>query len=65
VIEQLPLLEPITTRTDRTRARCHKTLAHDFRPRAQHGFVVERVIFGFGAVYLSSLAFDVVRMLTS
>jgi hypothetical protein len=34
------------------------------RPREQKRFVVERAVFlGFGAIYLSSLAFDVMRML--
>ena len=62
--EQLPFLAPDTNRSDRTRARCHKALARRFRPREQRRFVIERGLFlGFGAIYLSSLALNVVRML--
>jgi len=66
VIEQLPLLVPSAARTDRTRARCHKQLARHFRPRAPQRFAVERAVFiALGAIYLSSLALDVVRVFSS
>ena len=64
MIEQLPLLVPDTHRSARTRARCRKTLARRSRPREQQRFVVERALcLGLGAIYLSSLALNVVRML--
>lgn len=63
MIEQLPLLVPDPKRSDRTRARCHKKMVRD-RSRGQRRFAVERAVFlGFGTIYLSSLAFDVMRML--
>ncbi len=63
MIEQLPLLAPNSTRTDRTRARCHKKLARLSRPRER--FLVERaVLLSFGTIYLSSLALAVARMMT-
>jgi hypothetical protein len=63
MIEQLPLLVPDPTRIARTRARCHKKMVRD-RSRGQRRFAVERAVFlGIGAIYLSSLAFDVMRVL--
>jgi hypothetical protein len=63
MIEQLPLLVPDPKRSARIRARCHKKMVRD-RSRGQRYFAVERAVFlGFGAIYLSSLAFDVMRML--
>jgi hypothetical protein len=66
MIEQLPSLTPDTTRNARTIARCHDTLN---RRRAgaitAAQYVIERnTLLGFGALYLSSLAFDVIRILT-
>jgi hypothetical protein len=65
MIEQLPALIPNPQRSDRTLARCRKKMAQQVRAREQKTFAVERAVFlGFGVIYLSSLAFDVVRMLT-
>jgi hypothetical protein len=64
MIEQLPLLAPNSTRTDRTRARCHQKLARLSRPCDQKRFLVERaVLLSFGTIYLSSLALAVARMM--
>ena len=64
MIEPLPALLPDPRRRGRTLARCHKKMALQVRARQQKHFVVERAVcLGFGAIYLSSLAFDVVRML--
>jgi hypothetical protein len=67
VIEHLPGLRPDTARSARTIARCHDTL--DRRRagrRAAARYVAERnALLGFGAIYLSSLAFAIVRVLTS
>ena len=64
MIDQLPQLVPDANRTQRTRARCQKKLARHFRPREPRRFVVERALFlSFGAIYLSSLALNVLRML--
>lgn len=65
VIEQLPMLEPSTSRADRTRVLCHRKLARHIQPRAHKRFVVERaILLSFGALYLSSLALDAIRILT-
>jgi hypothetical protein len=67
MIEQLPSLTPDTTRHARTIARCHEQLQRR-RASAQSAarYVIERnALLGFGAIYLSSLAFDVVRVLLS
>jgi len=67
MIEQLPSLTPDAARTARTLARCHHQLRRR-RDEAQVGArdVVERnALLGFGVIYISSLAFDLVRMLTS
>ena len=65
MIEQLPSLTPDTARNARTIARCHDRL--DRRragPRAPARFTIERnALLGFGAIYLSSLAIDVIRIL--
>ena len=66
MIEQLPSLAPNPTRNARTIARCHDELD---RRRANSVAVVryafERsALLGFGALYLSSLAIDVIRVLT-
>lgn len=65
MIEQLPALASDHARSARTRARCHDTMA---RRRAEGQAVarynVERnALLGFGVIYLSSLAFNVVRIL--
>jgi hypothetical protein len=64
MIEQLSLLEPSSSRSIRTRARCHQQLERQRRPVTPRGYRVERaVLLGFGAIYLSSLATDVLRIL--
>ena len=64
MIEQLPLLAPDSSRAERTRARCHEKLARLSRPRAPRRLRLERAaVLGFGAIYLSSLAFDVLHVL--
>jgi len=64
MIEQLAPLAPDANRAERTRARCHKKLIHAARPREQRRFAVERGLFlCFGVLYLTSVAFDVVRVL--
>ena len=66
MIEHLPSLTSDTARTARTIARCHDKL--DRRragPRAATRYTIERnALLGFGAIYLSSLAFDMIRILT-
>jgi hypothetical protein len=66
MIERLPSLSPDSSRTARTIARCHDKL--DRRLASAHSaarFVIERnALLGFGVIYLSSLAFDVVRIFT-
>lgn len=65
MIEQLPELTPDTLRSARTLARCHRALDRR-RADAQAAarFAVERtVLFGFGVVYLSSLAFNILRVM--
>jgi hypothetical protein len=62
MIEQLPILVPSAARRERTRARCHRALVRHAQPPPPH-FAIERALcLGFGAIYLSTLAFDVVRM---
>ena len=64
MIDQLPALTPAPGRADRIRARCHKKLARQARTKSRKPLAVERaLVLGFGAVYLSSIAFDVVRVL--
>jgi len=66
MIELLPSLAPDSSRTARTITRCHDTLDRR-RASAQSAarYVIERnALLGFGVVYLSSLAFDVVRIFT-
>lgn len=66
MIEHLPSLTPDPTRNARTIARCHDELD---RRRANSAavapYAIERnALLGFGALYLSSLALDVIRILT-
>ena len=64
MIEQLPHLAPNSTRSERTRARCHKKIARLNRPRAARSFRIERaVVLGLGAVYLYSLTLSVLQVL--
>lgn len=64
MIEHLPQLSPDAARSERTRARCRQALIRQARPRAHRRFVVERALFlGASAIYLSSLALGVVRVL--
>ena len=64
MIEHLPQLTPDAARSERTRARCRQTLIRQARPRGVKRLGVERAIFlGFSAIYLSSLALNVVRVL--
>lgn len=63
--EQLATLAPNATRVARTLARCHDRLDRrraDVRAAAR--YAVERnALLGFGAIYLSSVAFNVLRVL--
>lgn len=65
MIEQLPSLIPDSTRSAKTLARCHQTLDRrraDVKASAR--FALERnALLGFGALYLSSLVFNAVRVL--
>ena len=65
MIEPLPSLTPDTTRNARTIARCHDTLDRRRASAAAAAqYVVERnALLGFGVLYLSSLAFNVIRVL--
>jgi hypothetical protein len=64
MIDQLPSLLPDPSRASRTRARCHKKLSSLARPREQRRFAAERGLFlAFGAVYLSSIAVDLLPVL--
>jgi hypothetical protein len=65
MIEQLPPLTPDAGRLARTMGRCHHRLARrSARSRAAARFAIERnALLGFGAVYLSSLALDMIRVL--
>jgi hypothetical protein len=74
MIDRLPSLAPNAARTARTLARCHTRLAlkkrHEpaspervARRRARH-YVIERsALLGFGVIYLSLLAFNVLQVL--
>lgn len=65
MIEQLPSLTPDAARNARTIARCRDRLDRR-RADVQAGtrYVLERnALLGFGAIYLSSLAFVAVRVL--
>ena len=65
MIEPLQSLTPDTTRGARTIARCHQQLDRR-RAGAQSDarYVIERdALLGFGAIYLSSLALALVRVL--
>ena len=67
MIEHLRSLTPDSTRSARTIARCHHKL--DRRragaPAAARYAIERNALLGFGALYLSSLAFDVVRIFLS
>jgi hypothetical protein len=66
MIQRLPTLAPDSSRHARTVARCHDKLDRR-RASAQSAarYVIERnALLGFGVIYLSSLAFDVVRIFT-
>jgi len=67
MIEHLPLLTPDTPRNARTIALCHDVLnRRRAGARAAARYVVERnALLGFGAIYLSSLAFAAVRVFFS
>lgn len=66
MIEQLAQLEPSSSRSERTRARCHKQLERLRPPTVRKHYRLERaVVFGFGAIYLSSMAAAMVLILTS
>ncbi|MBY0492979.1 MAG: hypothetical protein K2Y23_02075 [Cyanobacteria bacterium] len=67
MIEHLPPLTPDATRNARTLARCHDTLdRRRATARAAARYAVERnALLGFGAIYLSSLAFNVMRVFFS
>jgi hypothetical protein len=65
MIEHLPSLAPNPTRNARIIARCHDALD---RRRANSAavarYALERnALLGFGALYLSSLAISVIRIL--
>jgi hypothetical protein len=65
MIEQLPALAPDPARTVNTLARCHDTLngrRADARAMAQ--YALERnALLGFGVIYMSAVAFNVLRVL--
>ena len=65
MIEQLPSLTPDATRKIRTVARCHHQLnRRRADARAATRYALERnALLGFGAIYLSSLAFIAVQVL--
>lgn len=64
MIEQLPTFVPNPERSDRTRARCHERMARQVQARDQKLFAIERaVVVGVSAIYLSAVAFDVMRLL--
>jgi len=65
MIEQLPSLTPDDARHARTRGRCHDKLNRrraDVQAPAR--YVLERnALLGFGAIYLSTLAFTALQVL--
>jgi len=65
MIEQLPSLTPDATRNTRTLARCHDQLnRRRADARAGARYTLERnALLGFGAIYLSLLAFVAVQVL--
>ena len=66
MIEQLPSLAPDPGRHARTIARCHDELDRrraDVAAVARYAFE-RNALLGFGALYLSSLAIDAIRILT-
>lgn len=65
MIEQLPSLAPDPSRRAHTVARCHDVLNRrrvDVRAVACYAFE-RNALLGFGALYLSSLAVNVIRVL--
>jgi hypothetical protein len=67
MIEHLPSLTPDRARNARTIARCHDKLNRRCAAATTNArYAIERnALLGFGAIYLSSLAFDVIRILTA
>jgi hypothetical protein len=64
MIEQLPHLAPDSTRSERTRTRCHKKIARQNQPRVPRSYRIERaVLLGLGTVYLYSLTLGVLQVL--
>jgi hypothetical protein len=65
MIEQLPSLAPDAARHARTLARCHDQLRRRRADaQAAAGSAVERhALLGFGVIYLSSLAVNVLQVL--
>ena len=64
MIEQLPHLAPDATRSERTRARCHRQIARQHRPRAPRSFRIERaLLLGLGTLYLYALTLGVLEVL--
>ena len=65
MIEQLPSLTPDQTRSAQTAQRCRQML--DRRradvQAAAHDALERNALLGFGAAYLSSLAFHLIRVL--
>jgi hypothetical protein len=67
MIEQLPTLAPDSSRHARTLARCHDRLRRrraDARAATRYA-VEQNALLGFGVIYLSSLAFNVIRVFIS
>ena len=63
--EQLPTLAPDTARIARTLARCHEQLDRRRADvRAARRYALERnALLGFGAIYMSAVAFTVAQVL--
>ena len=66
-MEHLPILQPDRERAARTLSQCHQALARRrlelARAPEPRGGVLERaVLIGFGAIYLSSIALSVIRV---
>ena len=67
MIDQLPLLTSDAARSAHTLKRCQETLnRRRSSARATGRYAIERnALLGFGAIYLSSLAFDMARIFIS
>ena len=65
MIEELSTLAPNPNRVARTLSRCHKQLEmRRADARAAARFTLERnALLSFGGIYLSSVAFNVLRVL--